>query len=116
MRNLAIALVSLAVLCALPMLYPQPSKYEGKKVVTVLFEGLKNVDEDDLLYIMKTTSGYPLKALELREDIKKIFKKGNFESIAVEIEEYMDGVRLKFICKERPLVKEVVFKGLDEVS
>lgn len=116
MRNLAIALVSLAVLCALPMLYPQPSKYEGKKVVKVLFEGLKNVDEDDLLYIMKTTSGYPLKALELREDIKKIFKKGNFESIAVEIEEYMDGVRLKFICKERPLVKEVVFKGLDEVS
>ncbi len=116
MRNLAIALVSLAVLIALPMLYPQPSKYEGKKVVKILFEGLRNTEEDDLLYVMKTTANYPLKSLELREDIKKIFKKGNFESIAVEIEEFMDGVRLKFICKERPLVKEIVFKGLDEVS
>ena len=98
------------------MLYPQPSKYEGKKVMKILFEGLKNADEDDLLYVMKTTVGYPLKALELREDIKKIFKKGNFESIVVEVEEYMDGVRLRFVCKERPVVKEIAFKGLDEVS
>ena len=116
MRKTAIALVSLAVLCVIPMLYPQPSKYEGKKVLKISFEGLKNVDEDELLYIMKTTVKYPLKSLELREDIKKIFKKGNFESISVEIEEYKDGVQLKFICKERPLVKEVVFKGTDEVS
>jgi outer membrane protein insertion porin family len=116
MRKIAIALVSLAVICVIPMLYPQPSKYEGKKVLKVMFEGLKNADEDDLLYVMKTTVNYPLKSLELREDIKKIFKKGNFESISVEIEEYKDGVQLKFICKERPLVKEVVFKGTDEVS
>ncbi|OHD63837.1 MAG: outer membrane protein assembly factor BamA [Spirochaetes bacterium RBG_13_51_14] len=98
------------------MLYPQPSKYEGKIVKKIYFEGLKNIDEDDLLHLMKTTVGYPLKALELREDIKKIFKKGSFESIVAEIEEYRGGVHLKFVCKERPVVKEVVFKGIDKVS
>ncbi len=85
-------------------------------VKKILFQGLKNANEDDLLYIMKTTVGYPLKALEIREDIKKIFKKGNFESIVVEVEEYMDGVRLRFVCKERPVVKEIRFKGIDKVS
>jgi outer membrane protein insertion porin family len=98
------------------MLYSQASKYEGKMVRKIIFTGLKNTNEDDLLYVMKTTVGYPLKANEIRDDIKKIFKKGNFESIVVEIEEYEDGVRLKYVCKERPVVREIKFKGHDEVS
>ncbi len=116
MRKLSLSAALLIVLCAIPMIHSQPSKYEGKPVKKILFEGLKNVNEDDILYVMKTSAGYPLKALEVREDIKKIYKKGNFESITVEVEEYMDGVRLKFICKERPVVKEVSFRGLDEIS
>lgn len=97
-------------------LFSQPSKYEGKIVKKILFEGLRNVDEEDLLYVMKTTKGYPLRASEVREDVKKIFAKGSFESIIVEIEEFDEGVRLKFVCKERPIVKEIVFKGTDEIS
>jgi len=104
------------MLAAFQALYPQPSKYEGKLVKKILFQGIKNANEDDLLYVMKTTVGYPLKAVEIREDIKKIFKKGNFESIVVEVEEYMDGVRLRFICRERPVIKEIRFKGIDKVS
>ncbi|MBN2079201.1 MAG: outer membrane protein assembly factor BamA [Spirochaetes bacterium] len=116
MRTRFLSAALLAVFFAIPTLHSQPSKYEGKPVKKILFEGLKNANEDDLLYVMKTTVGYPLRAIEVREDIKKIFKKGNFESITVEIEEFMDGVRLKFICRERPVVKEVVFRGLDEVT
>ncbi|MBP7738973.1 MAG: outer membrane protein assembly factor BamA [Spirochaetes bacterium] len=117
MRKISPIILSLFVLLAtFQALYSQPSKYEGKMVKKILFQGLKNANEDDLLYIMKTTVGYPLKALEIREDIKKIFKKGNFESIVVEVEEYMDGVRLRFVCKERPVVKEIRFKGIDKVS
>src|SRR4030042_3800444 len=116
MRKFSLLVISIAMLFASQMLYSQASKYEGKIVKKILFEGLKETHEDDLLYIMKTTVGYPLKSIEIRDDIKKIFKKGNFESIVVEIEEYMGGVHLKFICKERPIVKEIKFKGLDEVS
>ncbi len=117
MRILSAIILSLAItLVAFQALYPQPSKYEGKLVKKISFQGLRNVSEDDLLYIMKTTVGYPLKALEIREDIKKIFKKGNFESIAVEVEEYRDGVRLRLVCKERPVIKEIRFKGIDKVS
>ena len=115
MRNISIIVVLIS-LCLPASVYSQTSKYENKKVKKILFEGLRNVDEEDLHYIMKTTVGYPLKSLEIREDIKKIFKKGNFESVVVEIEDFEEGVRLKFICKERPIVKEISFKGLDEIS
>lgn len=115
MRNISIIVVLIS-LCMPAAVFPQSSKYEGRTVKKIYFEGLRNADEDDLHYIMKTTPGYPLKSLEIREDIKKIFKKGNFESVVVEIEEFEGGVRLKFVCKERPIVKEISFKGLDEVS
>ncbi len=116
MRRLFIATISLVILFAFPLLYSQSSKYEGKTVKKIIFEGLKNTNEDDLLYVIKTTVNYPLKAQEIREDIKKIFKKGKFESITVEIEEQEGGVRLKFVCRERPVVKEIKFKGTDEIS
>ena len=116
MRKVSILVISIMTLFASQMLYSQASKYEGKMVKKIIFVGLKNTNEDDLLYVMKTTVGYPLKAVEIRDDIKKIFKKGNFESIVVEIEEFKDGVRLKFVCKERPVIREIKFKGLDEVS
>ncbi len=117
MRKISPIILSLFVLIAtFQALYSQPSKYEGKTVKKILFQGLKNANEDDLIYIMKTTVGYPLKAVEIRDDIKKIFKKGNFESIVVEVEEHMGGVRLRFVCKERPVVKEIRFKGIDKVS
>ncbi|MBN1495737.1 MAG: outer membrane protein assembly factor BamA [Spirochaetes bacterium] len=116
MRKLSIAIISFLILLSFPLLHSQSSKYEGKTVKKIFFEGLNNTNEDDLLYLIKTTVGYPLKAREIREDIKKIFKKGNFESIVVEIEEQEGGIRLKFVCKERPVIREIKFKGTDEIS
>ena len=54
----------------------EPSRYEGKMVRKIEFEGLKNVDVEDVKEIMQTTEGYPLKAVEVREDIKNIFALG----------------------------------------
>jgi len=116
MRRITLTIIIAASLCFPQFIYPQASKYEGKIVKKIYFQGLNNVDEADLQYMIKTTVGYPLKAEEIRGDIKKIFKKGNFESIVVEIEEYDKGVRIRFICKERPVIKSVEFKGIKEVS
>ncbi len=116
MRTIFILFITAAFLCAPHLIFSQVSKYEGKVVKKIYFQGLKNANEADLYEITKTTVGYPLKADEVREDIKNIFKKGSFESIVVEIEEYEDGVRIKFMCKERPLVKTVVFKGASQIS
>ena len=98
------------------ILSSQPSKYEGKIVKEIYFEGLNNVDEEDIREIMVTTEKHPLRSIEIREDIKNIFALGSFENVRVEIDDLADGVKLKVILKERPVIDKIVFKGNDELG
>ncbi len=94
----------------------QPSRYEGKKVVKVEFSGLNNIEADDLYDKIDTEEGFPLKSSEIRSDIRKVFRQGQFEKVRVEVEEFRDGVRVKFVCTERPVIRKVEFRGTEEVS
>ncbi len=94
----------------------EPSRYEGKIVRKIEFEGLRNVDKEDILDKIETAEGYPLRAEEIRKDIKAVFRDGWLENIKVEVEEFRDGVRVKFICTERPIIRKVEFRGTDAVS
>ena len=99
--------------------FSAPSKYEGMIIKKIEFSGLNNVDPDDLLVELEQTdiaNGYPLKASEARKAIKLIFAKGQFEDVALEVDEYGDGVKLRFVCKERPVISNIEFKGLKETS
>ena len=99
--------------------YPTPSKYEGMIIRKIEFVGLKNVDEGDLFAELEDTDiaeNYPLKASEMKTAIKKVFHKGEFENVMVEIEEYKDGIRLRFICKERPEIRDIEYKGIEKLS
>ncbi|MCL1833802.1 MAG: outer membrane protein assembly factor BamA, partial [Leptospirales bacterium] len=79
-------------------------------------EGLNNVDEEDIREIMVTTERHPLSSIEIREDIKNIFALGSFENVRVEIDDLADGVKLKIVIKERPVIDKIVFKGNDELG
>ncbi len=94
----------------------QSSRYEGKIVRHIEFTGLYHNSEASLAYNMLTTEGFPLKADEVRRDIKSVFDKGKLEKVEVEIEEYENGVRLRFICLERPVIDSIVYRGLGEVG
>jgi outer membrane protein insertion porin family len=99
--------------------FSAPSKYEGMIIKKIEFTGLKNVDANDLLIELEQTdiyNGFPLKAVEVRKAIKLIFDKGQFEDVSVEVEEYQEGVKLRFVCKERPLISKIGFKGVKEKS
>ncbi len=120
MRKVLLGIGSLGIVLTISLLlyhgvFSQPSKYEGKIVRKIEFTGLKNVDPDDLRDVMITEPGLPLKGSEIKEDIKSVFKRGQFEDVRVEIEEYKDGVQVRFVCKERPLVKKIIFKGVEEL-
>ncbi len=113
--------ILLAMIVAVPLLVMQnissePSRYEGKIVKKIDFVGLNNVSRGDLIDLITTTVNYPLKAREVTEDIRKIFDKGYFEKIDVDVEELQDGVQLRFICKERPMIRNVDFRGNSEVN
>lgn len=110
----AIVLI-ISVITVHNILSGEPSRYEGKMVKKIEFSGLKNVDEGDLTEIMLTSVNYPLKAAEVREDIKQIFALGRFENVKVEIDDYADGVKLKIILVERPVVDKIEFKGHEKI-
>jgi len=105
----------LFIISAYNYLSSQPSKYENLIVKNVEIEGLRNFDEDDVLEVMLTTEGYPLKSVEVREDIKQIFALGFFDNVKVEIDEDGDGVKVRVIVEERPVVEKLIFKGYDEL-
>ncbi len=96
--------------------FSQPSRYEGKTVRKIEFTGLKNNDARDLVDEMFTVEGYPLKEKEIRQDIKSVFKQGQLENVVVEVEDFRDGVAVKFVCKERPLVRQIEFLGTEEIN
>jgi len=113
---ISITVLLLLLQISISGIFSQAAKYEGKIVRKIDFVGLSIASKEDLLYDMRTSIGYPLNSSEMRRDIKKIFIKGKFEKIDVEIDQFKDGVKLRFICKERPRVKEVIIKGNDEIS
>ncbi len=115
MRKIALAITALSILFIFQGLFSEPAKYEGKIVKKISYEGLENVNEEDLNEIIRTSIGYPLKSIELRDDIRDIFKKGSFENVVVEIQEFEGGIQIKFICKERPQVRSIEFKGADKL-
>ncbi len=111
--SLLVVLVS--VTSIFKVLSSEPSKYEGKMVRAIEFEGIKNADVEDIKEIMLTTEGYPLKSVEVREDIKSIFALGQFENVNVQIDDLADGVKLKVILEERPVIEKIEFKGNEDL-
>ncbi|HPI14887.1 MAG TPA: POTRA domain-containing protein, partial [Spirochaetota bacterium] len=92
MRKALIVLAAAGVLGAsvfmVHRVFSQPSRYEGKTIRKIEFVGLKNADKEDLYEVLVSDVGFPLKAAEVREDIKAVFKTGQFENVQVEIEEF----------------------------
>ena len=72
-------------------------------------------DADDLEETLHTAVDYPLKSDEVRDDIKRLFATGRFKNVSVEIDEFGDGVAIKFIFEERPVIEKIVLKGNDEI-
>jgi len=97
------------------ILSSEPSKYENRIVKKIEYKGLVNMDSDDVEDLLQTAVGQPLKADEVREDIKNLFDTGKFENVTVEIDEFSEGVKLRFVFEERPIIEKIIFKGNEEL-
>ncbi len=82
----------------------------------VEFEGLTGVDASTLATAIRLTADMYVTEAELktivRDDIKRIYRLGYFDRVDAYYEETTPGhIDVIFVIKERPRVKEVVFKG-----
>ena len=115
MRHYIITILAIFLgLLSLSIVFSEPSRFEGQIVKKIEFIGLKNTSASELLYMMITTDGNPLRASDIKRDLRTIFEKAKLEKLEVEVENFEGGVRLRFICVERALVDSIVFRGTSE--
>ena len=95
--------------------YSQDTKPE-QKVSDVVVKGNNAVSTDTILLNIKTAKGRDLIQKQLNEDIKRLYATGYFSDVEVELENYLDGVRVIFIVTEKATIEKIVFKGNDSIG
>lgn len=106
-----------------------PSRFKGKTIVNVDFIGkkklengkeediaIRNLDKADLEAHVLTEKGYPLDPKVITDDINALFKKADLLDVRAEVTEQGDGVVVRFIIIERPVISMINFLGMDTLS
>lgn len=74
-------------------------------------EGNRRVQEAVIIGRVKSTIGSAFTPSLLSEDLRSIFALGFFDDVQMRVEEFEGGVKVTFVVKERPFVRDVDFVG-----
>ncbi|MBI2712635.1 MAG: outer membrane protein assembly factor BamA [Bdellovibrio sp.] len=89
----------------------------GRKITSVLVEGLKRIEKDAVVAKMSQQVGSTLSAEVVRSDIQALYKMGFFEDISFNGQsDGHGGVIVTVGLRERPVVAKVEFEGNDHIS
>ncbi len=82
--------------------------------ITVI--GNSTIEVDTILYALKSRIGQPAEANQIRRDIKALYRSGFFDEVNVEYEAVEDGIKLIYIVKERPIITDIVYSGVESIA
>ena len=85
-------------------------------VQAVAIEGTVNVKPSDIAAKLRTRIGVQPTPDTLREDVKAIWDMGTFDDVSVDATEVPGGLRVSFLVKERPIIREIRFVNAKEFS
>lgn len=86
--------------------------YSAEPVIrAVEYEGMTRVDTEELAGIISLKSGDVFNGAVLAESVKRAYRKGIFKDIRVVSEPYEDGIMLRFILEEIPLIRKIYIRG-----
>ncbi|MEN8262686.1 MAG: outer membrane protein assembly factor BamA [Nitrospirota bacterium] len=88
----------------------------GKVIKSIETRGLTRINEDELKDLICFNIGEILERKLLSSGIRRAFKKGIFLDIRVASEPKDDGIKLVYIVKEIPVVKEILVEGNQHLS
>jgi outer membrane protein insertion porin family len=74
-------------------------------------EGLTRMERSELIDLICLHEGDRLERHLLSQGIRRAFKKGIFLDIKAMVEDYQDGLKLRYIVQEIPLVKDITING-----
>ncbi|OAQ20521.1 Outer membrane protein assembly factor YaeT precursor [Thermosulfurimonas dismutans] len=89
---------------------------EKQKVLEIKVSGNLRVDEEVILEKVSVKPGEFLDPEKVRKDLKAIYKLGYFEDVKADVTEKEGGLILTYIVQEKPVIREIVFKGNKAIS
>ncbi|HEX9020811.1 MAG TPA: outer membrane protein assembly factor BamA [Nitrospirota bacterium] len=89
---------------------------EDAKITLIEVQGNKRIETATILAKIKTREGDVFSPAQIREDIKTLYQLGHFEDIQVRTEGFEKGLKVIFVVKEKPLIREITFEGNEELS
>lgn len=96
--------------------YAIPGAAEDVKVTLVEVQGNKRIETSTILAKIKTREGAIFSPSQIKDDIKALYQLGHFEDIEVKTEGFENGLKVIFVVKEKPLIREITFEGNEELT
>lgn len=95
---------------------PDDSAATAPNVVDIQFEGLRRVGREAAMSGLQTAIDAPLATAVVTKDLHALWQKHFFSDVQAFTEAVDGGVRLIFVVKEKPSIKEIKYVGRDDVS
>lgn len=108
-RNLCLFFVVFSILLQAP--YAGAGIDKGENVCSVSIEGNQRIEDAAILRMISTRAGDTYDPARVSDDLKSVFKMGYFEDVRVESEESDGCVKVFFVVKERPTIRQIDISG-----
>ncbi|GAB6190342.1 outer membrane protein assembly factor BamA [Desulfocastanea catecholica] len=86
------------------------------RIASLAPEGNKRIDSGAILRKITTKVGDAYDQATLRKDLKEIYSMGYFNDVQIDVSDTPKGKKVIFRVVEKPVIKSVIFTGMDEVK
>ncbi len=105
-----------ALIVFLSFVFLFPAAAEEVKVTLVEVQGNKRIETATILAKIKTKEGVVFSPTQIKEDIRALYQLGHFEDVQVRTEGFESGLKVIFVVKEKPLIRDIIFEGNDKLT
>lgn len=113
-RNITVLAAMIALMAALwtPALAQDVTGDTDVIITKIEVAGAFEVDEEEILAVVKSAVGSKLSTETLQDDLQRIFDLGYFsEDVKASLAEFQGGARVTFRVTENPVINAVIFEG-----
>lgn len=115
-KRLVVALVGLVLAATHPALAQDAQPESSSIVKKIEITGNKTTSNTVIISKLKTRVGEPFSQKTANEDLRRLYGLGFFSHISIDVDDFAGGVKVTFVVKEKPVLKEIIFKGGKHIS
>jgi outer membrane protein insertion porin family len=105
-----------ALVFLLVFFFAFPGAADEMKVTLIEVQGNKRIETATILAKIKTKEGEVFSPSLIKDDIKVLYQLGHFEDVQVKTEGFESGLKVIFVLKEKPLIREITVEGNEELT